>query len=85
MQQPQCEVCGQTAAIHETEIVDGHIVTHHLCQEHGEAAWREAVLPLSNAKFQASTLRDLAEYWHTLPVAEKEQWALFHRLSRRCY
>jgi hypothetical protein len=84
MQQSKCDVCGQTAAIHDTEIVGWRVVTQHLCQEHGEAAWREAVLPLSNATIQASTLRDLEEYWHTLPVAEKEHLAQLHRLSRRC-
>jgi hypothetical protein len=84
MQQSKCDVCGQTAAIHDTEIIDGHVVTKHFCQEHGEAAWREALLPLSNAKFHASTLRDLEEYWQTLSVAEKEQLAQLHRLSRRC-
>jgi hypothetical protein len=84
MQHPKCDVCGQTAPIHDTKIVGGHVVTLHLCQEHGEAAWREAMLPLWNTTVEPGALADLEEHWRRLSVAEKEQLAQFHRLSRRC-
>jgi hypothetical protein len=84
MVQPTCEVCGQPAVVHETEINASSVKTRHLCQAHGEAGWRDAVLSLGDADFQASALRDLEDQWRRLSENDKQQLAQLHRLSRRC-
>jgi hypothetical protein len=84
MVQPTCEVCGQPAVVHETEIVASRVTSHHLCQAHGEAGWRDAVLSLRDINFQADAIRDLEDQWRRLSENDKQQLAQLHRLTRRC-
>ena len=82
MLQPSCAVCGQPATIHETALAGGAAVVRHLCQEHGQSAWREVVPPLDPEK-QAAALQALEQHWRGLSEAEKEHLALTYRLTKR--
>ena len=75
---PRCETCGQPATVHETSIGGGKAVTRHLCREHGEA-----VLPALDPASRAEALKRAEELYHGLPEAEKEHFALLHRLVHR--
>src|SRR4051794_34011897 len=40
-----CDICGQPASVHMTEIRDGHKVERHLCAEHGDISGMKGLAP----------------------------------------
>ena len=76
MLEPECEICGQPAVIHETAVEDEVAVTRHLCQEHGQAA-----VPVLDFGPQAAQAAE--EQYRSLSGAEKEHFAMFYRLTDR--
>ena len=40
-----CEICGQPASVHETEIRDGQKVERHLCAEHADVSGIQGLAP----------------------------------------
>jgi hypothetical protein len=78
MCQHWCDVCGQPATIHETLLASGVATDRHVCYAHGEA-----MLLKPTAGFQHDEFQTLVEHYRGLPALEKEQMALYYRLSRR--
>jgi hypothetical protein len=76
MLEPECEICGQPAVIHETAVEVEVAVTLHLCQEHGQTA-----VPVLDFGPQAAQAAE--DQYRSLSGAEKEHFSMLYRLTHR--
>ena len=77
MLEPECEICGQPAVIHESAVEEEVAGTRHLCQEHRQAA----VVPVLDFGPQAAQAAE--EQYRSLFGAQKEHMAMFYRFTHR--
>jgi hypothetical protein len=73
-----CDVCGQPATIHETALIDGVATSRHVCHSHGETMLLKPTFDLEHDDFQQPV-----EQYRSLSPTERDQIALYYRLSRR--